>query len=217
MEDIRAFIFDLDGVITDTSEFHYRSWQRLADEEGFPFTRADNEQLRGVSRRESLIRLLKGRQLPEEQMQTLMKRKNAYFQAYLEELTPANCLPGVVPFLDAAKRGGIRIGIGSASKNARVVLDRLGLLDVFDAIGDGYSVVNPKPAPDIFVWVAGGLGVSVAQSIVFEDAEAGIDAAKTAGCYSIGIGSANVTHADIVLPDLSEITVKEIMVRIREI
>jgi beta-phosphoglucomutase len=143
--DIHAFIFDLDGVITDTAEFHYRAWQQLADEEGIPFTREDNDQLRGVSRRESLNRILKGRPIEEATAQAWMTRKNDYYLILLNDLAPQDALPGVAEFLDEAGSRGIKIGLGSASKNARMALDKLNLLNKFDAIGDGYSVVNNKP------------------------------------------------------------------------
>lgn len=214
MAEIRGFIFDLDGVITDTAEFHYLGWKRLADEEGLPFTREDNDQLRGVSRRESLIRLLKGRSIPEATMQEWMTRKNNYYQAHLEAITPEHRLPGVTRFLQEAKAAGLKLGIGSASRNARAVIEKLDLLEAFDVIGDGYCVTNTKPAPDLFVWVAGGLGIYTNQAVVFEDAEAGVDAAKTAGCYSVGIGSANVRHADVVLPGLADITVRDLLSRL---
>ncbi|GAB4528220.1 MAG: beta-phosphoglucomutase [Anaerolineae bacterium] len=213
--EIKAFIFDLDGVITDTAEYHFLAWKRLADEEGLPFTREDNEQLRGVSRRESLIRLLKGRTVPEETMQEYMQRKNDYYVAYLDEITPQDRLPGVTAFLDAAHAAGLKLGIGSASKNARPVLEKLGLLSMFEVVGDGYSVVNTKPAPDLFVWVAGGLRVPVEQSVVFEDAEAGVDAAKAAGCYAVGIGGSNINHADLVLPGLDAARVDNVITRLK--
>lgn len=214
MTEIKAFIFDLDGVITDTAEYHYRAWKRLADEEGLPFTREDNEQLRGVSRRESLLRLLKGREIPEATLQEWMTRKNDYYQAFLDDITPNDRLPGVTRFIDEARTAGLRLGIGSASKNARTVIQRLALSDTFEIIGDGYAVVNSKPAPDLFVWVAGGLRVPVDTAVVFEDAAAGIDAAKAAGCLSVGVGSAGVDHADLALPDLSNAKVDDILNRL---
>ena len=189
MPKIEAFIFDLDGVITDTAEYHYLAWKQLADEEGLPFSREDNEQLRGVSRRESLTRLLKGHPISEDTAQEYMVRKNDYYKAYLGNITPTEALPNVPAFLRAAKLSGIKLGIGSASKNAVDVLERLQLVSAFDAIGDGYSVVNPKPAPDLFVWVAGRLGVNPAHAVVFEDAEAGIDAALQGGFQTIGVGA----------------------------
>lgn len=209
--DIRAFIFDLDGVITDTAEFHFRSWKRLAEEEGIAFTRQDNEALRGVSRRESLNRMLKGRAVDEATAQDWMTRKNNYYIAYLDEITPANVLPGVLNLLDEARAAGIKIGLGSASKNARPALEKLQIADKFDAIGDGYSVVNTKPAPDLFIWTAGRLDVSPTQAVVFEDAEAGIAAALTGGFWTVGIGTADVEKAHLRLPDLANAHATEIV------
>ncbi len=197
---ISAFIFDLDGVITDTAEYHYRAWKQLADEEGLPFTRADNDALRGVSRRESLRRLLKGRAISEPLAQSWLARKNTYYLELIELLRPEDRLAGVTEFLNAARVAGLKLGIASASKNARLVLERLELTGHFAVIGDGHSVAQPKPAPDLFIWVTEALGVRAGESLVFEDAEAGIDAAKRAGCFTVGIGNAQVGHADVHLP-----------------
>lgn len=183
-----GFIFDLDGVLTNTAEYHYLSWLRLAQEEGIPFSREDNEALRGVPRQASLMLVLKGRKVPEAQMQEMLDRKNSYYQEYLTEITPTDILPGVTDFLDEAKASGILLGVGSASKNALTVLNRLGITGLFDVIGDGHCVVNAKPAPDLFVWVAGGFGLNPARCVVFEDAEAGIEAALKGGFRAFGIG-----------------------------
>jgi beta-phosphoglucomutase len=212
---IAAFIFDLDGVITDTAELHFLSWKQLADEEGLPFTREDNEQLRGVSRRESLNRMLKGRPIDEVTANTWMERKNNYYRKYLETITPEHALPGVRGFLDEAQAAGMKLGIGSASKNARDVLARLGLLERFGAVGDGYSVVNTKPAPDLFIWVAGGLNVPPTQAVVFEDAEAGVEAALAGGFWTVGIGTANVQKAHLVGSGLGAFTVPDLLSRLQ--
>jgi beta-phosphoglucomutase len=197
---VQAFIFDLDGVLTDTAEYHYQSWKRLAEEEGIEFTREDNHQLRGVSRRESLVRMLKGREIGEAQMLEWMERKNNYYRAFLSQITPNDLLPGVSRFLQQSISQGIKLGVGSASKNARDVLKSLDILDLFDAVGDGYSVVNSKPAPDLFLWVAGRLNVTPTSAVVFEDAEAGIEAANRGGFYTVGVGPADVSRATIVIP-----------------
>ena len=197
---IRAFIFDLDGVITDTAEYHYRAWKQLADAEKLPFSRADNDALRGVSRQESLKRLLNGRQISAATAQAWLARKNACYLQYINQLKSEHRLPGVTALMDAARTMGLKLAIASASKNARLVLERLELTDCFDVIGDGSSVAKPKPAPDLFVWVTNALQVRANESVVFEDAEAGLDAARSAGCLTVGIGSANVSHADIQLP-----------------
>ena len=209
---IEAFLFDLDGVITDTAEYHYRAWKRLADEEKVPFTREDNEHLRGVSRLESLRLLLKGRTLTDDQMQDWMERKNNYYRAYLSEVTPADLLPGVGAFLQEAKAAGIKLGLGSASKNAVDVIRNLGVSPLFDAIGDGFSVSNSKPAPDLFIWVAGRLNVYPARSVVFEDAEAGIEAALKAGMFTVGIGPAErVGKAHMIIPGFTGVSVAQVL------
>ena len=219
MAAIKAFILDLDGVITDTAEYHFRAWKRLADEEGIPFTREDNEALRGVSRRESLNRLLKGRAISDEVAEAWMARKNAYYRALISEITPDSLLPGALDFLNQARAHGLKLAVGSASKNTRDVLRGLGLLDFFDAIGDGHSVSRTKPAPDLFVWTAGRLGFPPGECVVFEDAEAGVEAALTAGAYCVGIGPAErVGGAHIVLPNgLCDITVERLLARLERL
>lgn len=212
---ISAFVFDLDGVVTDTAEYHYRSWKRLADEESISFTREDNEQLRGVSRRESLLLLLKGRVLPEAQMQQWMERKNNYYREYLKEISPNDLLPGVHDFLAQARAYGLKIGLASASKNAKDVLNGLGITALFDAVGDGYSVSNTKPAPDLFVWVAGRLDLPPERVVIFEDAEAGIAGALAAGMYAVGLGPAErVGKAHLILPDLQGAQVQAVLDRL---
>lgn len=207
---IKGYIFDLDGVITDTAEFHYRSWARLADEIGIPFTREDNEALRGVPRRASLELLLKGRSYPEAQMLDMMERKNNYYREFLTEIRPSDLLVGVSDFLHEAKDAGIKLGLGSASKNARDVCEKLGILPLLDVLGDGYSIVNQKPAPDLFVWVAGGMGFNPRECIVFEDAEAGVKAARDGGFWVVGLGPVErVGQAHRVRADLAGATVAE--------
>ena len=215
---IQAFVFDLDGVITDTAEFHYLAWKRLADEEAIPFTRAENEALRGVSRQESLNRLLNGRALSNAQAEDWMARKNHYYRGFLSKLTPADILPGVGEFLDAACEIGLKLAIASASKNARFVLERLALDERFDVIGDGCSVSKPKPSPDLFVWVAEQLKIPASDTVVFEDAEAGIDAAQAAGCLTVGVGGSQVRHADMHLPaGLENVEVATVLTRLEAV
>lgn len=200
---IRAFIFDLDGVITDTAEYHYRGWKRLADEEGIPFTREDNEHLRGVARRESLMLILKGREYPEEKIMEMMERKNNYYLAFIKEITPQDLLPGAKELLEEIHAAGIKNALGSASKNAPDVIQRLGIRDLFDAIADGHSVERQKPAPDLFLHAANQLGLTSAECVVVEDAAAGIEAAISGGFRSVGLGPRErVGKADVILPNL---------------
>jgi kojibiose phosphorylase len=187
---LKAVIFDLDGVITDTAEYHYLAWQRLADEEGFPFDRTVNERLRGVSRRESLLTILDGRSLPETRLQEMMARKNRYYVEMLNEITPADLLPGTEELLDELAAVGVLYALASASRNAPNVCQRLGILERFALLADGSSVERPKPAPDLFRFAAAGLNVPPGECLVIEDAAAGIEAALAAGMHALAIGPA---------------------------
>ncbi|WP_414517346.1 beta-phosphoglucomutase [Nostoc sp. PCC 9305] len=203
---IQGFIFDLDGVLTDTAELHYLAWQKLADEEGIPFNREANEALRGVSRRASLMLIIGDRAYSEAQIEEMMERKNRYYVELIQNMTSHDLLPGAIALLDELRQAGIKIGIGSASKNAQTVIERLGIADKVDAIADGYSVQEPKPAPDLFLYAAKQLGIEPAQSVVVEDAAAGVEAALAAGMWAIGLGPVErVGAAHIVLPSLEGI------------
>lgn len=212
MTSIKAFIFDLDGVLVDTAEYHYRGWKRLADEEGLPFDRKENEALRGISRRESLLLILKGRTLPEEKIQEMMERKNRYYLEFIRDVTPADMLPGASELLQEIHAAGLKSAVGSASKNASQVVQQLGIASLLDAVSDGYSVVNPKPAPDLFLHAAAQLGVPPAECVVVEDAAAGIQAAQAGGFRSVGLGPAErVGAADLVLPSLAGARLEQIL------
>ena len=209
---IRGYIFDLDGVITDTAEYHYRAWKRLADELGVTFSRQENEALRGIPRRESLLLLLKGRTLPEADMLVSMERKNNFYLEYIREITPENLLPGSIDLLHEIRSAGLKCAIGSASKNTCEVLERLGILELFDAIADGYSVVRQKPEPDLFLFAASQLKLQPSECIVVEDAAAGIEAALRGGFHTIGIGPRErVGHAEQVFPSLEGVNLAMII------
>jgi len=212
--ELRALIFDLDGVITDTAEYHYRSWQRLADEEGMRFSREINERLRGVSRRASLQIMLdeNGRAATEEQVTEWMERKNNYYVASLDEITPADLLPGAVAFIQELRAAGVKTALGSASRNAQSVIDRLAVAHLLDVIADGFSVERPKPEPDLFLWAADKLGVAPANCAVVEDAAAGIDAALAAGMWAVGLGpQERVGHAHVRFDSLEGITLAAVL------
>lgn len=212
MTSIKAFIFDLDGVLVDTAEYHYRGWKRLADEEGLPFDRKENEALRGISRRESLLLILKGRTLPEEKIQEMMERKNRYYLEFIRGVAPADMLPGASELLQEIRAAGLKCAVGSASKNASQVVQQLGIASLLDAVSDGYSVANPKPAPDLFLHAAAQLGVPPAECVVVEDAAAGIQAAQAGGFRSVGLGPAErVGAADLVLPSLAGARLEQIL------
>jgi beta-phosphoglucomutase len=201
----KAILFDLDGVLTDTSEYHYRAWKRLADEEGSPFTRQENdEHLRGVSRRDSLMYIIRGRHYTEDQIQEMMDRKNRYYIEMIKSMTPNDLVPGGQVLLQEIRDAGIKIALASGSKNARTVLERLDIMKYLDGIADGYSVLNGKPAPDLFVFAAGTVNTPTSDCLVIEDADAGIEAAKNGGMQALGIGPQDRFHrADKVLPDMA--------------
>lgn len=205
MQRPKAILFDLDGVLTDTSEYHYQAWKRLADEEGIPFTRQENDDhLRGVSRKDSLTYLLKGRKVSDAQFQEMMDRKNSYYLELINKMTPNDLVPGGRQLLQEIRQAGIKVAVASASKNSRTVLEHLNITDLLDGVADGYSVVNSKPAPDIFVYAAGIVEIPTPDCLVIEDADAGVESAKTGGMQALGIGPAERFHrADKVLPTLA--------------
>jgi len=212
---IRGFLFDLDGVLTDTSEYHYLAWKRLADELGVPFDRQDNEALRGVSRRESLLLLLKGRPASEDQMNAWMERKNQFYVQFIHQMTPASLLPGARELLEELRQEGYLSAIVSSSKNTPLVLERLQIAPLFDAVVDGNAPARSKPAPDLFLLAARKLSLLPAECVVVEDAAAGIDAGKAAGMRTIGLGPRErVGHADLVLPNLQQARLAEILARL---
>ena len=213
MQKPRAIIFDLDGVLTDTSEYHYEAWKHLANDEGIPFTREENDaHLRGVGRRDSLMYLLKGRKVSEEQIQEMMDRKNGYYNALIEQMTPKEVVPGGVQLLQEIRQAGIKMAIASASKNCMTVLERLELVSYFDGIADGYCVVNGKPAPDIFVFAAGLVHTHTPDCLGVEDADAGIEAIKAAGMQALAIGPTERFHkADKVLATLANKRLQDLL------
>jgi kojibiose phosphorylase len=217
-QSVAAILFDLDGVITDTAEYHYQAWQALADAEGLPFDRAANEQLRGVSRRESLELILGGRQLPEPELQAWLDRKNRHYQALLANLSPADLLPGVAALLAEIRTRGLPLAIVSASHNTPFVLARLGIADLFAVVIAGPAPDapagkrRPKPSPDLFLLAAERLGVPPAACLVVEDAASGLLGAQAAGLVTVGLGPvARVGFADLVLPDLAGVTLDDLL------
>jgi beta-phosphoglucomutase len=209
---VHGLILDLDGVLANTAEAHYRAWQHLADDEGLPFDRRANETLRGIGRRESLHRLLGARAVSDAEAERLMACKNAYYLEAIGGMSQGDLLPGALELLDAARAHGLRVALGSGSKNAREVIERLAIGDRFDAICDGHTVAVGKPAPDLFIAAAASLGLAPETCVVFEDAADGIAAAHAAGMLAVGIGPASrVGEAELVLPaglagtDLDEI------------
>jgi beta-phosphoglucomutase len=214
---IQCCIFDLDGVIVDTAKYHYLAWKRLANSLGFDFTEEDNEHLKGVSRVESLKLILKLGivTLDQAAFDAALVNKNGWYLEYIHKIGPEEILPGVSEFLADARAKGIKTALGSASKNAVLILERIKLLDQFDAIVDGNKVSNAKPDPEVFLNAAREIGVAPVDCIVFEDAVAGVQAALNANMKVIGIGHESVLlHADLVIANFQDTTIDELLSRV---
>lgn len=189
---INGVIFDLDGVIVSTDDCHYRAWKQMADEENIPFDRTVNERLRGVSRMDSLAIILEksDKAYTDEQKQTLATRKNNYYKELIGSLTPADILPGALDTLALLRSRGIKIAIGSSSRNTPLILKQIGLDNAFDAIADGNQITRSKPDPEVFLLAAKLLSLRPAVCLVVEDADAGVEAALAGGMRALGVGSA---------------------------
>lgn len=205
---MKGAIFDLDGVIVDTAKYHFYAWRELANELGFEFTAKDNERQKGVSRMQSLEVLLEVggiTGLSDQEKENLASKKNARYIEMLDRLDKSELLEGAEAYLKKLRSEGVRISLGSASKNAPFILEKLGITDLFDAIVDGNDVAKAKPAPDVFLRAAEVLGLDPADCCVFEDSQAGIDAARAAGCSIIAIDINGVlTGADKNVKTLAE-------------
>ncbi|WP_150275594.1 beta-phosphoglucomutase [Paenibacillus tepidiphilus] len=210
MSEIKACLFDLDGVLVDTARYHFIAWRELAEQLGFVFTEQDNERLKGVSRAASLDILLEigGLTLDEAEKARLAEQKNNRYVQYISKMDSSEILPGALEFLQECRAAGIKTALGSASKNAATILSNTGLTPYFDAIIDGTHTSAAKPDPEVFLLGAQAVGVAPAHCVVFEDAEAGVEAATRAGMRSVGIGSPETLGAaNQVVPSLAQVSV----------
>lgn len=205
---MKALIFDLDGVVADTAALHDRSWQRLADEEGIPFGEDTRAALLGRTREDSLRLFAGDRDLNDAARANWLARKQAYFLEDLAAMRADAALPGVVDLLVEARGTGLATALASSSRNARAVIKRLGITDLFDVVADGTTVARPKPAPDIFLWVSDSLGVSPRDCVVFEDADAGVAAARAGGFAVVSVAPA--LDADATFASLEGVTLASI-------
>lgn len=209
---IAAAIFDLDGVIVDTAKYHYLAWKKLANEIGTDLSIEDNERLKGVSRMDSLdiILSLGGLQFSEAEKVAMADKKNTWFVDYVNQMKPDEILPGAKSLLESCRVKGIKVALGSSSKNAKTVLNLLKIAELFDVIVDGTMIKKSKPDPEIFLLGASLLNVPADQCIVFEDAEAGVEAALAANMRCVGLGSpAQLGKANLVIPDLKNFTIED--------
>ena len=212
---ITACIFDLDGVIVDTARYHFLAWKRLTDQLGILFTEEDNERLKGVSRMASLEIILEigNRRLDENRKQEYATLKNNWYIEYIKTMTPDEILPGCLPFIKELRNANFRIAIGSASKNTPMILERVGIQGLFDAVADGNTISKAKPDPEVFLKAAEMIGVKPGNCVVFEDAVAGVQAALNAGMLCIGIGSPKIlTEAHFVVSGLSEMNLAKLRI-----
>lgn len=204
---IEGIIFDLDGVLIHTDELHYRAWKQIADKIGVPFDRKINDGLRGVSRMESLEIILNGggEKFSETEKQILAEEKNTIYRNYLSRLTEKDVSAETFALLEDLRKMNLKLAVGSSSKNARFILEQVGLLRLFDAVSDGNNISKSKPDPEVFLKAAEYLCLSPKECLVVEDAVSGIEAAKAGGFRSAGIGDAKTADADYHLENLSEI------------
>lgn len=210
---IKACLFDLDGVIVDTAKYHFIAWKQLANEMGFDFSEQDNERLKGVSRMASLDLLLNigGITKTEQEKEALAQRKNDHYVSFITQMEPDEILPGAREFLMTCKKAGIATALGSASKNAMTILNRLQLTELFDAIIDGTHTSKAKPDPEVFLKGAAALQTDPKDCVVFEDAEAGVEAALAAGMKCVGIGTAAVLNkAHLIIDGLHQMTLEKL-------
>ncbi|MFO7829076.1 MAG: beta-phosphoglucomutase [Bacteroidales bacterium] len=211
MQKIKAIIFDLDGVIVDTAIYHYQAWKKLANNMGFDLTQEQNERLKGISRMESLDILLEIggiAKIADEKKQELASNKNQWYRENILKMTPEDVLPGVKNFLEDLKKAKYKIAIGSSSKNAGTILERIGMDNYFDAVIDGTKISKSKPDPEVFLKGARELIVAPEHCVVFEDAESGIEAAQKAGMKTIGVGKPeNLNQADLVIPGFKDVDI----------
>lgn len=211
---LKACLFDLDGVLVDTARYHFVAWKRLSESLGVPFTEHDNEQLKGVSRVDSLAYILrKGNlHLDDGTKQELMDTKNNWYLELVNTMHPDELLPNVRNFLAELKAAGILIGLGSSSKNAQMILDKTGITPFFDTVVDGRHTTHSKPHPEVFLTGAHNLGVLPAQTVVFEDASSGIEAALAGGFFVIGLGEPEVLgKAHAVIPSLETFSLEQLV------
>ncbi len=209
-----AVIFDLDGVIVSTDGYHYKAWKAMADEEGIYFDEVINNRLRGVSRMASLEIILEKatKTYTDEEKEAMATKKNDIYRESLVELTPNDILPGVMDTLNALRAKGVKLAIGSSSKNTPVILKQIGLGDFFDAVADGNQITHSKPDPEVFLLAAKLLGVDPSEAAVVEDAYAGIDAAKAGGMKAVAVGDASkYEKADVAGATLADISVDDIL------
>jgi len=211
---LKAVVFDLDGVITDSVKHHFRSWQRVAAEEGLELPPDTSEQLKGLTRQASLDFILRAQNRPftEQEKARILERKNQYYQEFVQTISSNDVLPGIERLIFELKASGRKLAVASGSKNADVILSKLGLKNLFDVVVDGNQIEKSKPDPEVYLRALDALQVAAFEAVAIEDAIAGVAAAKAAGMKCVGIGSSeHLSGADLVVESTDQLTVEALL------
>lgn len=209
MAKLKGLIFDLDGVLVTTESNHFTAWKKIADQLQIPFDEERNEHLKGVSRADSLKRILDwgNREVDADTFQALLNEKNDFYLESIADISREQMLPGTLDLLVEARDRGLLLAVGSSSKNAKFILEKLQIIDWFTTLVDGFGVAHPKPHPEVFLNAAKGLGLKVEECIVFEDAQSGIEAARAGGFKTVGVGNPSIANeCDFFYPSLENFT-----------
>ena len=211
--EIKGFIFDLDGVIANTADLHYRAWCKIGDQWGFNLSTAQNEELKGISRKDSILKIANwaGKSFTNEDLDAFAFEKNKNYLSYCQTLGTKDILPGVYDFINASMNKGLKLAVGSASKNAKIILQKLGILDLFSIIVDGNMVQNSKPDPEVFIKGAEILELEPKSCVVFEDSQAGIQAAINAGMFSVGVGQEDLESCNYRIKNFEGLSPKQLI------
>jgi beta-phosphoglucomutase len=211
--EIKGLIFDLDGVIANTADLHYRAWCKIGDQWGFNLSTAQNEELKGISRKDSILKIANwaGKSFTNEELDAFAFEKNKNYLSYCQTLGTKDILPGVYDFINSSMNKDLKLAVGSASKNAKIILQKLGILDLFSIIVDGNMVQNSKPDPEVFIKGAEILELEPKSCVVFEDSQAGIQAAINAGMFSVGVGQEDLESCNYKIKNFEGLSPKQLI------
>lgn len=211
--EIKGLIFDLDGVIANTADLHYRAWCKIGDQWGFNLSTAQNEELKGISRKDSILKIANwaGKSFTNEELDAFAFEKNKNYLSYCQTLGTKDILPGVYDFINSSMNKDLKLAVGSASKNAKIILQKLGILDLFSIIVDGNMVQNSKPDPEVFIKCAEILELEPKSCVVFEDSQAGIQAAINAGMFSVGVGQEDLESCNYKIKNFEGLSPKQLI------
>ena len=211
--EIKGLIFDLDGVIANTADLHYRAWCKIGDQWGFNLSTAQNEELKGISRKDSILKIANwaGKSFTNEELDAFAFEKNKNYLSYCQTLGIKDILPGVYDFINASMNKDLKLAVGSASKNAKIILQKLGILDLFSIIVDGNMVQNSKPDPEVFIKCAEILELEPKSCVVFEDSQAGIQAAINAGMFSVGVGQEDLESCNYKIKNFEGLSPRQLI------